>query len=525
MIRQEYELIESQKKQDMKAQKQHKKSNLALANCLSESSGKRKQGASNGSSSLHEKLHCNHCGRDNHKKKDCKYLGQKKCMDCDHFHEGDKCWVPQANGSKRPWRGKEKEGESSNKRQKQLHSAEDSTEANNATIHGAFVFLLAVTITGINNVNIGDDKQIEIYHCQNDTKGPNEISSMDLKCVNIAFSNVTNSPKMSANKNLFERIADSASTVHVMNRRDAFATYTPVPEIRVTGVRGVQAFAVGKGTVYLSTECDGKHSIICLQNILHIPCNQNNLLSVIRWDKAPERSAHFEDKEVILNSDCETTIAKGDRKNSKLYQIRFNIAPPPLEEKPIEYLICLNTRLTVPWEIWHKHFGHIAYSGLEKLLHLSLVDGLHIDLRSSKPDCIVCTEAKLFEAPYGPTLARDTKVGELTHTDLWGKYDKRSINSNQYYLLLVDDAARHITIEFLKRKDESAQKVKNYIVYLKARGASLCTIQMDRGTEFLNKNLKSWCHAEGIQLQMTALYLPSQNSVAERMNQTLVELA
>jgi len=287
MIRQEYKLIESQKKQDTKAQKQHEKSNLALANRLSESSGKRKQGASNGSSSSHEKLHCNHCGRDNHKKKNCKYLGQKKCTDCDRFHEGDKCWVPQASGSKRPWRGKEKEGESSNKKQKQSHSVEDGTEVNNTTIHGAFISLLAVTITEINDVNIGDDKQIEIYHCQNDTKGPNEISSMDSKCVNIAFSNVTNSPKVSANRNSFEWVTDSASTVHVTNWCDAFTTYTPVLDIRVTGIGGVQAFAVGKGTVYLSTECDGKHSIIHLQNVLHIPCNQDNLLSVIRWDKAP----------------------------------------------------------------------------------------------------------------------------------------------------------------------------------------------------------------------------------------------
>jgi len=135
MIRQEYELIESQKKQDTKAQKQNEKSNSSLANRLSESSGKRKQGASNGSSSSCEKLHCNHCGRDNHKKKDCKYLGQKKCTDCDRFHKGNKCWVPQESGSKRPWKGKEKEGKSSNKRQKQSHSAEDGAEANNANIH------------------------------------------------------------------------------------------------------------------------------------------------------------------------------------------------------------------------------------------------------------------------------------------------------------------------------------------------------------------------------------------------------
>ena len=74
MIRQEYDLIESQKKQDTKAQKQSDKNNLSLANHMLDSSGKRKQGASNGSSSLHKKLHCNHCRHDNHKKKDCRYL-------------------------------------------------------------------------------------------------------------------------------------------------------------------------------------------------------------------------------------------------------------------------------------------------------------------------------------------------------------------------------------------------------------------------------------------------------------------
>jgi len=303
LIRQEYDLIESQKKQETKAQKQNKKNNSSFTNRLSESSGKRKQGASNGSSGSRKKVHCNHCGRDNHKKKDCKYLGQKKCADCDRFHEGNKCWIPQGSGSKRPWKGKEKEGESSNKRQKQSHSAEDGAEANNATIHGAFVSLLAVTITGTDDVDTGDDEKIEIYHCQSDSYDPNEADSMGPKSVNVAFPIVTSSPVVPQNEDSFEWIADSASIVHVTNRRDAFATYTPVPDIKVTGVGGVQAFAVGKGTVYLSSECDGKYHIICLQNVLHIPCNQNNLLSVIRWNKAPGRSAHFEDQEVTLNSD------------------------------------------------------------------------------------------------------------------------------------------------------------------------------------------------------------------------------
>ena len=80
-------------------------------------------------------------------------------------------------------------------------------------------------------------------------------------------------------------------------------------------------------------------------------------------------------------------------------------------------------------------------SGLEKLLCLGLVEGLNVDTLTEQPDCIACTEAKLSEMPYGPVTNRDMKVGKLIHTDLWGKYNKRLINSNQYYLLLVDDAA------------------------------------------------------------------------------------
>jgi len=90
--------------------------------------------------------------------------------------------------------------------------------------------------------------------------------------------------------------------------------------------------------------------------------------------------------------------------------------------------------------------------------------------------------------------------------------------------LLIDNASRHVTIEFLKTKTQATQKVKDYITYLKARGASPCAIKMDRGTEFLNKNLQNWCHKQGMELQLTTPYSPPQNGVVERMNHMLVEL-
>ena len=47
---------------------------------------------------------------------------------------------------------------------------------------------------------------------------------------------------------------------------------------------------------------------------------------------------------------------------------------------------------------------------------------------------------------------------------------------------------------------------------------------MDRGKEFLNESLLSWCCEQGINVRPTAPYSPSQNGIAERMNRTLVEI-
>jgi hypothetical protein len=140
-------------------------------------------------------------------------------------------------------------------------------------------------------------------------------------------------------------------------------------------------------------------------------------------------------------------------------------------------------------------------------------------------DCVACTEAKMMTSPYGPSEKCFTHVGELTHVDLWGKYDKASIYGNLYYLLLVDNASCFVTVKFLKSKTQAMQKIKDYMSYLLACSKSPCAIQMDCGLEFVNEDLCSWCHSKGIRFQMTAPYSPSQNGIAKCMNRTLGELS
>ena len=90
--------------------------------------------------------------------------------------------------------------------------------------------------------------------------------------------------------------------------------------------------------------------------------------------------------------------------------------------------------------------------------------------------------------------------------------------------MFVDDTSRYTTVQFLKAKSQASEHVKAYLTYLQNQGWKPHAIHIDHGKEFINENLKLWCHQQGIEINQTAPYSPSQNGVAERMNRTLVEL-
>ena len=86
----------------------------------------------------------------------------------------------------------------------------------------------------------------------------------------------------------------------------------------------------------------------------------------------------------------------------------------------------------------------ISYKGSQCLNDLGLVQGLDVNSKSSIPNCITCTEARLMQKLYKEIEHSTQTLGELTHIDVWGKYDTVSIDKHHYYVLFVDDTARYI---------------------------------------------------------------------------------
>jgi hypothetical protein len=297
----------------------------------------------------------------------------------------------------------------------------------------------------------------------------------------------------------YDWLADSATSSHVSAQRDAFTTYTPLINSTATGVGGKEAKITGHSTVELISECNGSKYIMHLENVLHIPGQKSNLISLGRWDEAGGHYIGGGGKITLITQDGKQ-IAKGEKVNKNMYKMFVTINTTGSSSKKYSTTpqTFLSEETAIDWETWHRRFGHVGYSGLQKLLDHNMVDGFNVDTRTPKPDCVTCTEAKQHVEPFPKSTDRTTEPGELTHIDIWGKYAIRSINSNQYYLLFVDDSKRYITVEFLMEKSEAAQEVINYLAHLITQGRRPKAIQIDRGKEFVNEKLMQWCKGKGI---------------------------
>ena len=71
----------------------------------------------------------------------------------------------------------------------------------------------------------------------------------------------------------------------------------------MTGVGGKKATVIGHVTVTLISNCNGVNWTLRLENILHIPGQKNNSISLGRWDKAGSTYQGGENKIILITKD------------------------------------------------------------------------------------------------------------------------------------------------------------------------------------------------------------------------------
>ncbi len=78
----------------------------------------------------------------------------------------------------------------------------------------------------------------------------------------------------------YDCLADSATTSHISNCCKAFTKFNPTHKTKVGGISGIQTCAKGHRTIELKPVCEGHKYTLTLNDVLYIPGNKDNLISL-----------------------------------------------------------------------------------------------------------------------------------------------------------------------------------------------------------------------------------------------------
>jgi hypothetical protein len=234
----------------------------------------------------------------------------------------------------------------------------------------------------------------------------------------------------------YDWLVDSGTTSHITKIRSALSDYVPLKSRCITGISDESLEAVGQGTVEL-VNCMGSKKIhFKLKEVLYVPHATSNLVSLSHLDQEGGH-AKIGDGRITLSSSngyqfAEAVLCKG------LYLLNSRA-----ELHPIATTKYVQDRPQDRWLEWHRRYGHVAYSGLQRLNRESLVDSMTIDENSPMQQCEACIQAKQARDPFpSATENRSETLGELTHSDVWGPAPTDSVGGSRYFISFIDDCSR-----------------------------------------------------------------------------------
>ncbi|CAI7817263.1 unnamed protein product [Closterium sp. NIES-54] len=186
--------------------------------------------------------------------------------------------------------------------------------------------------------------------------------------------------------------------------------------------------------------------------------------------------------------------------------------------------------------LWHHRLGHPSLPRLRGMHSRLLVSGLPRSLPplppSLAPPCLPCVEGRQRAAPHSSSFPLTSAPLQTLHMSVWGPARVSGQGRERYFLLVVDDYTRYITVFPLRSKVEVSAVLIPWIrtVRLQLRerfGQDLPVLRLhsDRGGEFSSDLLRDFCRGEGILQSFTLPDSHQQNGIAERRIGLVMEVA
>ncbi|KAL0429751.1 UNVERIFIED_CONTAM: Retrovirus-related Pol polyprotein from transposon TNT 1-94 [Sesamum radiatum] len=178
--------------------------------------------------------------------------------------------------------------------------------------------------------------------------------------------------------------------------------------------------------------------------------------------------------------------------------------------------------------LWHRRLGHISIERIKKLVNDGVLNTLDFTDFDTCVDCIKGKQTNVSKKG----AKRSSNLLEIIHTDICcpdlDSYGQR------YFITFIDDYSRYMCIYFLEHKAEALDAFKVFKVEVEKQcDKRIKIVRSDRGGEYFGRYTEGgqapgpfakFLAEQGIVAQYTMPGSPDQNGVAERRNQTLLDM-
>ncbi|GFW15025.1 retrovirus-related Pol polyprotein from transposon TNT 1-94 [Trichonephila clavipes] len=249
-------------------------------------------------------------------------------------------------------------------------------------------------------------------------------------------------------------VIDTADTSHFCNDKSLFLDLKPITNMKMSLATEDKSCPVeGIGTLRFRVKYKGSFHEITLTDVLFNPKLRRNLLSGSRLES---KGAHFvgtKGKINVFNKDWIKLFSATRHENLYFFKPDHYIIP---KSKEISFFSDVTAKIkNGSIEIWHQRFCHVNNDYLVKTSKNDSVKGLPRLTDNGKTHCIPCKLAKSKRVSFKKTGAvRSKRPLELLHMDLCGPMPTESQGGNKYFLSIIDDYSRKVTVFPIRNKSD-----------------------------------------------------------------------
>ncbi|MBW0588622.1 hypothetical protein O181_128337 [Austropuccinia psidii MF-1] len=128
--------------------------------------------------------------------------------------------------------------------------------------------------------------------------------------------------------------------------------------------------------------------------------------------------------------------------------------------------------------------------------------------------------------PFSSKFVPVTSILENIYLDLCGPLSTPTVSGYQYFMIIIDQFSKFISVKLLKRKNEAFTHFKEFKNSAENfHSEKIKIIISDGGGEFKNNSFEQLCSKSGIKHCFGPAYTPQHNGISERGNRSIIEKA